>query len=357
MAIRLVDPKLHIWYQPSIHRDANGNKVKLGRVAKGCLYDRNNNCLTGNNTVKKLTKTSPLCSVHQENSSVPLGESITEAAVTAYEETKRWFKHHHDEWEAVKKRWTATSAIRLYEIGKQKQSSFQCILEEYPVLRSCDGYQLVKIDFCQKYPAKSDLLFNRFLDFRTRAQVVFCSEASPQCKPLCDFLQENLTDDSRDCITTLLIFYIWPSTFMRLPNGTKWKPSHREVAESSIIFLKSLIDFETELSRLSNQNRKRGLPDYPVIVVVGEGITSVGQFFVCFKDIAYKAETFLKAVDITFKIYTAYGITFPPEATGPWQFIASYLYDFEIPDDCHRARILTLTSTLRNHLTPALAST
>lgn len=163
--------------------------------------------------------------------------------------------------------------------------------------------------------------------------------------------------DSRDCITTLLIFYIWPSTFMRLPNGTKWKPSHREVAESSIIFLKSLIDFETELSRLSNQNRKRGLPDYPVIVVVGEGITSVGQFFVCFKDIAYKAETFLKAVDITFKIYTAYGITFPPEATGPWQFIASYLYDFEIPDDCHRARILTLTSTLRNHLTPALAST
>lgn len=156
--------------------------------------------------------------------------------------------------------------------------------------------------------------------------------------------------DARDCITTLLIFYIWPSTFTRLPNGIKWKPSLREVCDSTIIFLNSLTDYETELSRLCQQNRKRGLPDYPVIVVVGEGITIANQFIVCFKDISYKAETFLKALDITFKIYKAYGISFPLEAIGPWQFIASYLYDFDIPDDSYKARILTLISTLRNHL-------
>lgn len=138
---------------------------------------------------------------------------------------------------------------------------------------------------------------------------------------------------------------------MRLPNGTKWKPSLREVCDSTIIFLNSLTEYETELTRLSKQNKKRGLPDYPVVVVIGEGITVANQFLVCFKDISYKAETFLKAVDITFKIYKAYGINFPLEATGPWQFIASYIYDFELPEDRHKARILTLMSTLRNQLT------
>lgn len=120
--------------------------------------------------------------------------------MTAYEESKRWFKHHHDEWEEVKKRWEATSVIRLYEIGKQKPSSFQCLLEEYPVLRTSDGYQLVKLDFHQKYPEKADLLFNRFVDFRNRAQVVFRSEVSAQSKPLCDFLLlEDLTDGKALC--------------------------------------------------------------------------------------------------------------------------------------------------------------
>lgn len=69
------------------------------------------------------------------------------------------------------------------------------MLEEYPVLRTSEGYQLVKLDFHQKYPEKDDLIFNRFLDFRNRAKVVFCSEVSPQSKALYNFLLvEDLTD-------------------------------------------------------------------------------------------------------------------------------------------------------------------
>lgn len=114
--------------------------------------------------------------------------------------------------------------------------------------------------------------------------------------------------------------------------------------------MKSLTDYETELARLNKQNTKRGVPDYPVIVVVGEDVKGANQFIVCFNDIAYKAETFLKAVDITFKIYKAYGIAFPLEATGPWQFIATYFYDFDLPEDRYKAKTLTLISMLRNHL-------
>lgn len=117
--------------------------------------------------------------------------------MTAYQESKRWFKHHHDEWEDLKRRWEATSTVRLYEIGKLEVPSYQSILEEYPVLRTGDGYQLVKVDFHQKFPEKVDLLFNRFVDFRTRAQVVFSNEVSPQGKPLCDFLNHDDLNDGK----------------------------------------------------------------------------------------------------------------------------------------------------------------
>lgn len=67
----------HIWYQPSSHRDASGKKIKLGRVAKGCLYDRNNNYQTGGNKLPK--KHSPR-SAQQENLTLPVDISITKDA-------------------------------------------------------------------------------------------------------------------------------------------------------------------------------------------------------------------------------------------------------------------------------------
>lgn len=115
--------------------------------------------------------------------------------VIAYQEIKRWFQHHHDEWEELKRRWEATSAVRLYELGRQDLPSYRCVLDEYPVLRTTEGYQLVKLDFQQKFPEKVDLLFSRFVDFRSRAQAVFANEVSPQGKPLCEFLlHDDLTE-------------------------------------------------------------------------------------------------------------------------------------------------------------------
>lgn len=32
-----------MWYRPTVIRDQTGKKLKLGRLAKGCLFDRNNN--------------------------------------------------------------------------------------------------------------------------------------------------------------------------------------------------------------------------------------------------------------------------------------------------------------------------
>ncbi|XP_062714297.1 uncharacterized protein LOC109409342 [Aedes albopictus] len=359
----------HVWYKPASYQDEKGKKIKLGRIAKGCLFDRNHNYRCATSVPPRI----PGSDVQPSTSSAqPIVDVITADAgkinmidcrmtfckqgcffnvvVTAYQETKNWFRHHHGEFDDIKKRWEASCAVRLHETAKLERVTYQHLLDEYPVLRNTAGYQLVNLDFSFKHPTKTDLLFAKFADFRIRAKLVFPNEVPELGKPLLALLNKDISEDSRDCITTLLLFFIWPSTVMRLPNGKKWKPSLVESSESTILHLKTLADYETELSRLSRQNLLRGLPDYPVIVVVGPSIEHVNQFFVSYKDIAYKAETFIKALDITFKVYEAYGISFPSEANGPWSFMAYVFYDFEPPENGNKARILTLATHLRNQV-------
>lgn len=336
----------YVWYKPTFYIDAKGKKIKLGRLPQGCLFDRNHNY----RSVEPVPV--PKAKEQSSSSAKPLVEAITTEAVTSYQKTKEWFRHHYGEWDDIRKRWEATSAVRLHEISRLERITYQRLLDDYEVLKNSSGYQLVKLDFAFKYPDKCDLLFAKFADFRDRAKAVFRNEIPGQGKALLASLDGELTEDSRDFITTLLLFFVWPSKFMTVPVGKRWKPSIQERYESSILHLTSLADYETEISRLSKQNLQRGLPDHPVVVVVGATVEQIDQFLVSYKAIAYKTETFLKALDVAFKIYTAYGISFPIEATGPWNFIAHTLYDFSPPDNGDKPRILTLTAAFRNQ-TPA----
>lgn len=114
--------------------------------------------------------------------------------MTTYQEAKQWFKHHHGEWDDIKKRWAETSAVRLHEIARLETVTYQKVLSEYPVLKTSNGYQLVKIDFAYKYPTKCNLLFSKFTSFRSHAEAIFRNEIPEQGKPLLTLLEEELTE-------------------------------------------------------------------------------------------------------------------------------------------------------------------
>lgn len=159
----------------------------------------------------------------------------------------------------------------------------------------------------------------------------------------------NFSADAYDCIAVLLLVHLWPSPLLRLSNKQKWKPSLKESCEGIVLHLKTLADYETELARLSQQSLQRGLSDHPRVVVVGSSLKDINLIFVNYKDISYRVETFLKALDITFKIFKTYNIPFPRETVTPWSFIAHYFYDFEPSnEDPSKAQIVSLTTTLRN---------
>nr|XP_029720173.1 uncharacterized protein LOC109398328 [Aedes albopictus] len=336
----------HIWYQPTFYRDENGKKIKLGRIARGCLHDRNHNYSHTSGLATKF-KTNEQSSPSPSRSFVD--DAVTEKEVTIYQETKRWFRCHRGQWVDIKERWKATSAVRLHEISKLNGITYQHLLDEYPVLTNNSGYQLVEQDFNFRYPDKSsDLLCRKFVHLRDRVKVLFDNEIPAQGKPLLSLLHRELTEDSRNTITAFLLFFFWPCTSIRLSNGTKWRPSVQDSRDSSFLHLKSLTNYETTLSKLPHRNQLREFPDCPIIIVVGSAIEHIDRFFVRYQNVViYETESFLKALEIALKIYKAYDISFPIGAAGFWNFLAHMLFDFEPPEDANKARILTLAATLR----------
>lgn len=53
----------------------------------------------------------------------------------------------------------------MFEISKKSSKTTASILSEYSVFRNHQAYQLVQIDFQQRYPEKEKLLFDRWDQF------------------------------------------------------------------------------------------------------------------------------------------------------------------------------------------------
>ncbi|XP_055591823.1 uncharacterized protein LOC129743727 isoform X2 [Uranotaenia lowii] len=337
-------PTVHeyIWYRPSIIVNyTTGEKIKLGKFPRGTLYDRNLNQAID---LKYVTESTPK---KRDDSKLLSEQAIGEEAILNYQETKEWFRNHQDEWDEAISRWRSTSEVRIHEIVQSDERTFSEILTEYPILRGYYGYDLVKIDFEHQYPEKVDLLFTRFADFRQRLKPLLPKNIGNQGKVLLKLLDEDLPEDVLDCETVTLLSHLWPSSILKLSNKDIWKPTIKESCEGVIIRLETLADYQTKFSSIQEQRAKRGLPDTPVILAVGETPKSTHTFFVSY-DFLYQTDTFLEALDIVFKIHKSYDLKFPIQAQGTWNFISCFFYDFELGLDRNKEHILYWCKMLQN---------
>ena len=90
---------------------------------------------------------------------------------------KAWLAHNQDKWEELKIRWKRSSPWRLLEVSKIPNRTC-AILAEYPTLRNHRGYQLIQIDFSQKFPGKDEVLFDRWVGFAAAIQQIFRLEVA-----------------------------------------------------------------------------------------------------------------------------------------------------------------------------------
>lgn len=77
------------------------------------------------------------------------------------------------------------------------------------------------------------------------------------------------------------------------------------------------------------QTKKNGgMPVAPFIIIIGK-VTEPNCILVFFDYILYKFSSFQNALDICYKIFYVFNLSFPKESVLVWTFIAKFLYEMK----------------------------
>lgn len=284
-----------------------------------------------------------------------------------YQQAKTWIRHHEDEWPAVMQKWASTSTFRLHEISKIEKRSCEAILELFSTFRKPDGYQLARIDFDSKFPTKISALFDKWNVFIAALKPILVADVTDKSgKVILSFLEGELNEgkllyvqsansciiflvlflDCRDAAYSLLLPYILPCSVLILSNKLKWKPSYIENRNSFVFWVQNITDLQSkvEAHHKSRSNEKK-LPPCPLVVIVGPDLTKLNFFIVSFGDAFYQLPTFLKALDICFKLHKVYNLEFAKECAGSWNLLNHVIYEFPLESSC-RAKILSISNVI-----------
>lgn len=160
--------------------------------------------------------------------------------------------------------------------------------------------------------------------------------------------------DSRDCIITLLLnAVIVPTTRTskenedQAPNKRK-KVTIREAKDCLIIHIKSINLFKPTLEDIKERFYKKKLTVQPLLIVVGNDLSTLNEFYVYIDNIIYKFPTFISSLDTCFKAFHVFDVEYPEYCRGVWIFIQRYFFNFTNENDKPFSQILGLISYLHN---------
>ncbi|XP_029722774.2 uncharacterized protein LOC115263689 isoform X2 [Aedes albopictus] len=317
----------HTWFEPSSYKNASGHTIKR-RFARGCLYDRNINVW------KRIVKIQPPV-INRTDEAGPSPKSvigITETQVEEYRKLKQWFIHNQDEWEDLRAKWKATSQIRLLELSRADNRTCESIVAEYPTLKHHHGYQLIQIDFEERFPEKTTSLFDHWDSFASGVRRIFELEIlDAEGKGLLETIaDEKCSKDVRNISIVSLLAHLLACKHPvgNQTNSRHWKPSIVETKEAVLLSVTNFNQLEGDLARLTNRCFEKGLPFTPIIIVLGS--TNPTGYTLWHNTFSYKFPSFLKTLDICIKLFRAYDIEYPPQSADVWTFLAGYLYEFPI---------------------------
>lgn len=110
----------------------------------------------------------------------------------------------------------------------------------------------------------------------------------------------------------------------------------RDSQESFLYVGKSHQEIEDHLMYLKSKRESI----QPFIMCVGEDISKVTDIYVYFDDVKYSFNSFLRAVDILFKIFYVFHLSFPIESLMFWNFIESNFFEIKSNNSFSKVHVL-----------------
>lgn len=162
-----------------------------------------------------------------------------------------------------------------------------------------------------------------------------------------EFAKNNVYfSDARDLLSFLLLHAELQPT-LRLTTKTAtggksvWVPTIKNAQDSTVLLVPTINDVDNRLEQARQRYLILGLTMQPVIVAIGPDAASATVFVVYYQQIKYKLTSFLKALDICFKIFHVFNLEYPKEGYWVWLFVQKFLYGIDTPYDTTNSKFIT----------------
>ncbi|XP_062538637.1 uncharacterized protein LOC134206906 [Armigeres subalbatus] len=344
------------WYQPTFVTDSSGRRKRINKQAKGRLYDRNVNYKEVDHHISQQVigtsepSTEKDSDASSTNVELPVRDSFESFIPTFRVLATGTVAHRILGGNKRGRTHRALLNPHLHSFGHCSPGRVTGVFKPMLHIRNHRGYQLVQIDFAQKFSGKDDVLFERWIGFsKVVEQILQLEVADVNGRALLACLDAGeVTEDARNYVIVALLAHILPRAHIKCPGKKRWKPSNSEAQEGVVLHVQQLSDLESTLARLFKGFRDRGISSAPFIVIHGEDWKNPTSFTVWNNVVSYKLPSFLKALDICIKIYKTYSIDYPPQSAIIWKLLPTYL--FEIDESEQNPTVESLCSTIRQKL-------
>lgn len=97
------------------------------------------------------------------------------------------------------------------------------------------------------------------------------------------------------------------------------------ITDSQESFVLRVASYEEAEDHLRHRKLKNE-PIQPFIIVIGEDITKIIDTYIYFDGVKIMLKSFIRAVDVCFKIYHLFNLEYPKASSTFWNFIEIYFF-------------------------------
>lgn len=115
-------------------------------------------------------------------------------------------------------------------------------------------------------------------------------------------------------------------------------------------------DIEAVKDRLKKRKADLDLSLQPHLIIVGKDIDTIDTISVEVDNTSYCPPTLLKGLDIRFKVFATFNLSYPPESEDIWYFIQWSIFDVKTTFDIKIPHVYTTINKLKNHRKKQLKS-
>ncbi|XP_055680270.1 uncharacterized protein LOC129796132 [Lutzomyia longipalpis] len=353
LAKLLVEKEFSSWQ--NVHGDASVLKFKISSQRFQELAKLIEQTFPGENSLtyfipyNKITKSSPSGKLYwQYNNWRQALKDIVPQASTEIEDFEvddhlKFLRENTEPWDEIFFSWRATFHARQ-KLLKSPTSSLQNYFNQFKILQSPCGNDLLLKDFSTEYPDCDTKFFERWPEINERI-ISFCKKKIS--KDEFDYLDRSTPYE-------LLGFFALPKLLKgsylskTVERNKKLKLTQTEVLKRLILHVQDASLLERKINEENLYYDKHKLKRTPKLIFVGSDFNNISSVFIEVGGTYYEQSSALSGIDSFFKTVVALNSEFPEGAQVCWSLVQHYVYELHTEKDKSYVSVSSLISDLQN---------